>query len=641
MVRMTRLTLASIPLLMLLLLQVPPQVGRNSTRPTDVDAAPSTRLTFTEALRGAQVKPSVSGKIPPEVEAGWASLPYLGAEVPAPEPNARISLYFMGPPTEDRLRLAKMAELVETTRLPPEVRSELLEGGVKLMMYDWIFAAYEWDSAAYRPEHFLVSFEGPYGRALAYDYGSEELRRERIRVLLDSMSEGGYTAVFFDWFPVACSEDWASEVPGYVDAFRERHPNLTLWEALREFLIELRAGAAERGIDLVIVSNQAYRCGPEPLEYVDWDISEAYFSDVVDGSTELFPWDVNSWESPARYVPELVIPPYEEARVSNPRLGLFHLSYALPGRASREAAFYSFAGARVFGHDGMASSPSEAGGEIPPEYLPNLYWLGCWRGSSFGGEWALGVYDAGVVAVGQAPARVPEDLVGRPAYDLYEGEIVELPETLDFGEGPWGRVFLLLPERLASVRCSSWELEVPVYSVVTPAALEAIALAGGCEVRVTAVDPRRAVGLWPEWREPRTEVTILANDIDWNLTGAGLADLIRRTGAEVRRAPLNWSGLRSAILESKVLIVLGGPESPVLGGILSPLTSALGGPGVFDLAPGRVLIWLWGEDRFATREYALERVDLVREIVMDALSPVPRCHGIAGLTYAPPAGSGG
>ncbi len=559
----------------------------------------------------------------------------------APRPNARISLYFMGPPTEDRLRLARRADIVEAAELPPEARSELLDAGVRLMMYDWIFAAYEWDAEGYRPGDFLVSFDGPYGRALAYDYGSEGLRRRRVLNLLDALADGGYSAVFFDWFPAACSEEWASEVPGYVEAFRERHPNQTLWEALREFLLELREGAEERGIDLVIVSNQAYRCGHEPMEYVDWDISESYYSDVVQGATVLFPWDGSSWESPAMYVPELVVRPYEEARRRNPELGFFHLSYALPDRGGREAAFYSFAGARVFGHDGAAYAPSEVEGEVQLEDLPNLYWLGCWRGSTFGDRWAIGVYDAGLVAVGQAPATVPEGLVGAWALDLYDGVLLELPSTLDFGRDPWGRVFLLMAKEGAEIRCTSWELEVPVYGEVARAAMETIAAAGGCEVRIHALSRRGALELWSEWREPGIEVAILSNDIDWNLTGTRLADEIRQMGVEVRRARLDQEGLRLAMLDSKVLILLGGPESPHLGDLLRPLTRALGGPGIYDLGPGRVLIWLWGEDRFSTRKYALDNLDVVRETVIDLISPIPRCHQMDGLTYDPPTGSDG
>ncbi len=572
---------------------------------------------------------------------GRIPLSMEGPGTRAPRPNARISLYFMGPPTEDKLSLAKMADIVEAAELSPGVRSELIDAGARLMLYDWIFATYEWDAGGYRREDFLVSFDGPYGRALAYDYGSEELRRERIVRLLDEISDGGYSAIFFDWFPVACSEDWASEVPGYLEEFRERHPNLTLWEALREFLVGLREEAEARGIDLVIVSNQAYRCGAEPLRYVDWDISESYFSDVVQGYTVLFPWDADSWESPAMYVPELVVQPYEEARRRNPRLGFFHLSYALPDRGGREAAFYSFAGARVFGHDGAAYSPSEVWGEVQLEDLPNLYWLGCWRGSAFGDRWAIGVYDAGLVAVGQAPAAVPEGLVGAWALDLYDGVLLELPSTLDFGRDPWGRVFLLMAEEGAEVRCTSWELEVPVYGKVARAAIETIAAAGDCEVRIYALSRQGALELWSEWREPGIEVAILSNDIDWNLTGTRLADEIRQMGVEVRRARLDQEGLRLAMLDSKVLILLGGPESPHLGDLLRPLTRALGGPGIYDLGPGRVLIWLWGEDRFSTRKYALDNLDVVLETVADLISPIPRCHQMDGLTYAPLTGSDG
>ena len=472
----------------------------------------------------------------------------------------------------------------------------------------------------------MVRFNGPYGEALAFDYGNEELRRVRVQRLLDELQENGYTGVFFDWFASACSEEWASNVPGYVEEFRRRHPNMTLWNALRAFLVELREEAARRGIDLLIVSNQAYRCGPEPMEYVDWDISEAYFTDVTDGGTEMFEWNPSSWDSPALYVPALVVDNYEQARRENFRLGFFHLSYASPQDKSREAAFYAFAGARVFGHDGMAVSPWGVDEEVSPDGVPNIYWLGCWRGSTFDRAWAAGVYDLGLVAVGQGSAKVPPELAGRLVVDLFEQEVLELPGVLDYGGEPWGRVFLLLADRYIKVECGSWNATIPVYGNVTEGALEALAGVGGCHLSEADVGVEEAVALWSFWREPVREVSILANDIDWNLSGGILEDALRRAGIEVSRVPLNFSGVREALLDSKAVIVLGGPKSPVLGEILKPLTSRLEGPGICDLGPGRILLWLWGEDRYATKDYVVDHMDFALESVKDVLSPIPRCH---------------
>ena len=65
-----------------------------------------------------------------------ASHTSLKVSVALPEPNGRIELYFMESPSEEKLRLAETAKVVETTPLPLGVRAKLQGQGVRLIMYD-------------------------------------------------------------------------------------------------------------------------------------------------------------------------------------------------------------------------------------------------------------------------------------------------------------------------------------------------------------------------------------------------------------------------------------------------------------------------------------------------------------------------
>ena len=538
-----------------------------------------------------------------------------------PDPNGRIHLYLMGSPTPQRMEVARIAEIVEVERVSRALR-EL--GGSRAIFYDWLFARYEWERSWLDERRFLVRFDGPYGPALAYDYGSEEVRSLRAKELVDTMVRWGYDGVFFDWFPVACDPELAEEsAPGYVRAFSGRHPGQSMKEALLEFLKELREEGERRGLSVVVVSNQAYRCGPEVMASVDWDISESYFSDVRDG-TVLRPWETGNWDSPATYVPLVVSSVYDEARKINFRLGFTHLSYATPG--DREAAFYAFAGAMVFGHDGIAQAPSEMEGEVVPAHdYPNAYWLGCFQYRMNASEWALAVYDLGIVGAGQVPLRVPDEIRGL-FYDLKGGQIVHLSEM--GREGPWGAVYLRIPDRLISLSCPSLEVRVP-WSELTEGAMRSISNRGGCDLEVVELGEGEGISHFSLWREARREVAIVANDIDWEVSGLLLAGRLREEGIDVFRAPLTLQGLKEALLDSKVVIVLGGPESPVTGSLLEPLTSRTVG-WEDRLGPGRVIMWLWGEDRYKTRGEVISHLQGMISGVKEVLSPLPRCP--AGLS---------
>ncbi len=523
----------------------------------------------------------------------------LLAQPVKPKPNARVPLYLMGPPSKEKMKIALMSEVVEVEG----EHSQLIRAGVKPIFYDWLFARYgdEMNSS------YLVPFQGPYGKALAYDYGSEKVRRWRVRELVDRMVRENYTGVFFDWFPNACNEELAEEeAPGYLEEFKRRHPNLTLKEALLSFIRELREEAKKRGIDIIIVSNQAYRCDPEAMASVDWDISESYFTDVreshfttVDGRTVLFPWE-QSWDSPALYVPLLVSSKLEEARKLNFRLGFTHLSYAIPGDV--DAAFYAFAGAMVFGHDGIAQSPFE--GDVVYYPPPNSYWLGCMRKRINSSQWAMSAYDLGLVAAGQVRFVSPFKWL---VYDLKTGEVKRL--GLIGGEKPWGSVFLRVPEKVAYVSCK--KLNLPLWDdMLTEHLLKSLR----CPVKVRKASVSD-LKWWSSWREPNKEVLIVANDIDWELSGRALYEELTKEGIKVDRAPLNGSLM--IMLDYKAVIVLGGPKSPVIGEVLKPLLSHAKEKGI--LGPGRLFIWIWGKDRFETRKKTLDRMEEVKGDVKKVL----------------------
>ncbi len=543
-------------------------------------------------------------------------VPLISAS-PVPAPNGRIPLYLMGEPTPERMELALMSGVVEAEDLSGDQLAALHRANVSLILYDWLFAKYE-DEVRDSRDHYLVRFRGPYGPALAYDYGSPEVRSMRVRELLDGMGRD-YVGVFFDWFPAACDPEIAeSSAPGYVEEFRRRHPDQSLEGALLSFIRELRDEGARRGLRVIVVSNQAYRCGPSVMALVDWDISESYFSDVENGVTVLFPWQRGSWESPATYVPEVVGRVYEEARRANFRLGFTHVSYAMPGNV--DAAFYDFAGARVFGHDGIALAPSEMEGEVVRDGIPNAYWLGCLVRRFEGDEWSVAVYDLGIVAAGQVPVTIPE-LRGARVYDLREGRLTRLGEM--GRRGPWGSVYLRMDFREGVLSCLGGR-GISIWSDLVEGALESLAIAGNCTLRVRSAPS----GLWT-WREASREVAIVANDIDWNLSGPILMERIRKEGIDAFRAPLTLKGLKTALLDSKVVLVLGGRESPVTGHLMEPLTSRMEGM-EGRIGPGRLVVWLWGEDRYGTREEVASRLDEVLSGAREVLFPLPRCPGKRG-----------
>jgi len=486
-----------------------------------------------------------------------------------PVPNGRIPLYFL---TEDgNVSLVNLSIMVES-----EV---VLPGTAKFLHYDWIFARY-WEP----PENYLLEFEGPYGRAFAYDYGDPAVREERAREIIDYLIANNYSGVFFDWFAALCD-------PGqeYLEEFERRHPGLTPREALLAFISELREEGKRRGLDVIVVSNQAYRCGAEVMAAVDWDISESYFTEYSN-VTRLLPWETNNWESPATYVPVLVENTYREARRINPRLGFTHLNYG----DTREAAFYALAGARVFGHDGTLEDPIEA----------NLYWLGCYLGMINSSRWAIGLYDAAIVAAGEVPFRVPV-FRGSLAYDLKEGTWVELDTIGQFG--PWGNVYLL-PQRHYRVLCGA-----PVLEGTSKEALEVLARLGGCVVVEGNVT-------W-DFEPPSVGVSIVANDVDWNLSGRLLAEALAERGIGVERAEITPLGLKRALLDSALVIILGGRESPVIGELLE------GFMGVETTGPGRRVVWLWGDDRYGTRARVLEELNGTLALAENLTSPLPRCGG--------------
>ncbi len=557
------------------------------------------------------------------------TVPLPALSSPRPAPNGKIPLYLMGPPTHERMLISAMSKIVEAEDLSKYQADMLRRSGAKLVFYDWIFARYEEDVNGWSTSSFLVRFDGPYGKALAYDYGNRSVREMRVRELVDRMKRENYTGVFFDWFPAACDPSIAEEsAPGYVREFKRRHPDMSMAKALLSFLSELREEGRREGIDVLIISNQAYRCGPQIMASVDWDISESYFSDVKGNTTVLFPWEEGNWDSPATYVPKLVSSVYNEAREINFRLGFTHVSYALPGNT--DAAFYSFAGAKALGQDGIAQAPSEVKGVVVRNGIPNAYWLGCLQYRINSTHWAIASYDLGIVGAGQVTVDAPAPIKGREVYDLRRGIIKRL---LRMGRnGPWGDVFLRVPRRIGILACPSSRIEFPIWSNLTEGALESIKRSGvNCTLAIRSLQPEDGLQYFSLWKEAEKEVIILSNDIDWRISGVLLKRRLEAAGIRVFRAQINVEGVKEALLNSKVVIILGGPESPVTGRLMRPLTSKLAGLAGRH-GPGRIVIWLWGRDRYGTREAALNQLKHVLREVENVLSPLPVCPSAnAGL----------
>jgi hypothetical protein len=308
--------------------------------------------------------------------------------------------------------------------LPPARVAPLRATGARLLAYEWTPAFYpgdplsaseDWEQAVRRnAARWLISPEPSGGGAAAagrtacwYDFGNDELLDARAAHLARRLRDLEYQGLFFD-------TPGAEQLPGAVlQLFRERHPDLDYNARQGEFLRRLRAGAGSA----VFFTNQGYRQPAHLLTYADYDLSESYFTYLEGAGFAFRPWHdpQRPWESIRTPLTQLVLP----ALRAYPRVRMIHANYAQgPAAGIARAARYSWAAARVFGHDSyLIVPPGRPDLESHEIYFRDLGRprAGSWREDEGAGA-AWREYDRGTVVLnsGRTPFTLPGSKIRVP-----------------------------------------------------------------------------------------------------------------------------------------------------------------------------------------------------------------------------------
>ncbi len=248
--------------------------------------------------------------------------------------------------------------------LSAEQTAQLRKGGCKLIAYEWSSAFYpgDWTSAAeswqkqMRPDWALTATPISGGAAedgkLAhwYDFGNRNLIAARASYLSGILLKAGYDGFFFDTL------GFEHLPPAAQQAFRTLHPGVDYNLCQGEFLTALRA---KLPAGKLLFSNQAFRHADQLLPQSDLDLTESYFTYIDGKQTKFRPWhDAGKpWESIRTPMIELV----GAAQKKFPNVRFVHVNYA--AAPSPDAAVYSFAAAKLFGHESYLIVPGNAQAE--------------------------------------------------------------------------------------------------------------------------------------------------------------------------------------------------------------------------------------------------------------------------------------
>ncbi|MBI4876680.1 MAG: hypothetical protein HY822_18750 [Acidobacteria bacterium] len=289
--------------------------------------------------------------------------------------------------------------------------------GPKLVAYEWSSAFYPDDPVSAAPawqqrvrtngRQWLLS-EVPAGggaaapgrRALWYDFGNPALVDARADYLAGLLRSSGYGGWFFDTL------GFEQLPPPMRSAFGRRNPGQDYNRCQGRLLEGLRR---RLGPESLIFSNQGYRHAECFLPYADLDLTESYFTAVDAGATRFRPWHDprKPWESIRTPMEELVV----AAARRYPSVRFVHLNYAAGDEGMvRRAVRYSYACARLWGHESYLTAPAGFTHEEDDVYFSDL---GDPLGATYeenrtaGVAWRL--YQRGLVAIntGSASARIP------------------------------------------------------------------------------------------------------------------------------------------------------------------------------------------------------------------------------------------
>jgi hypothetical protein len=312
--------------------------------------------------------------------------------------------------------------LVTGAVLAPEESAKLRGRASRLIAYEWSSGFYTGDTASVAPgwesacrknaRSWLLSVDTAGGGAAApgrsafwYDFGDPGLVAARSDYLAGLLRSSGYDGLFFD-------------TPGFEQlpepmraAFKTRHPGADYNQCQGAFFGALR----ERiGPGRTIFLNQGYRHAEHMLPHADLDLTESYFT-ALDGNTTKFrKWHdpAAPWESIRTPMAQLVVP----AARKFPHVRFVHVNYAGGGAAlARRAARYSWACAKLWGHDSYLIAPGAYADEREEIYFTAT---GAPKTERYreAGDIAWRVFDKGIVAVngGAGPGRIPDSGLALP-----------------------------------------------------------------------------------------------------------------------------------------------------------------------------------------------------------------------------------
>lgn len=246
--------------------------------------------------------------------------------------------------------------LVTGAILPPEQNRALQARGTRLISYEWTSAYYPGDASSASPQwqetmnarrEWLLDREPvgggaaePGRRALWYDFANTGLCRARAAHLAAAVRSSGYAGVFLDTLGF---EQLPTELQA---AFQARHPGVDYNSAQAAFLAELRR---QMGSGSILFLNQGYRRANLFLPYANFDLTESYFTAIVNGRTLFRQWSPRDpWQGVRTPVEELVIP----AARKFPNVRFVHLGYAAgTGEEIRRAIRYNYAAAKLWNHE--------------------------------------------------------------------------------------------------------------------------------------------------------------------------------------------------------------------------------------------------------------------------------------------------
>lgn len=305
--------------------------------------------------------------------------------------------------------------LVTGAVLPPSQATALQRNRTRLIAYEWssgfypgdsVSAAAVWQSAVRRNAREWLLSPDPVGGAAAaagrtalwYDFGDPSLIAARAAYLADLIRSSEYDGVFFD------TPGFEQIPPEMQRAFKLRHPGADYNRRQGEFFgaVKRRLGAGQ-----VVFLNQGYRHADAMLPHADLDLTESYFA-AVHGNTTLFrKWHDpdRPWDSIRTPMEQLVAP----AARKFPKVRFVHVNYAAGGATlARRAARYSWAAARLFGHEAYLIAPGAYADERDEIYFTETGRPRAAKYSEAGGVvWRE--YEKGVVALnsGPGPGKIP------------------------------------------------------------------------------------------------------------------------------------------------------------------------------------------------------------------------------------------